>query len=404
MTQRIPPDIHRMLHEKPVKITYKAMPVREVLNNIWLQSDIALDLAFYSYFARDNDTAKLVLEINKSIDELLGQFILHTSLAYGRSREGGFAVLLAHYYASSMDTIVDSVKDIVYMLLTGYDILVSYENILYYTEGEVIAPYTLAEDVRVMDITDKYPLDVILVAKNGEWRIAPGLREKISRGSRIYLRGFKENVYRFFRDKGVEIAEKPLENREAEQLIKGIIELKEFTRLMVDLAHYSLTEANPGVIQEVEDLEVYVDWKHLQVLNTLRECFGRIDSSTHVGLTTMLKELEDIADASNTISHITMMIGETPGEYYDVFKKVFETIGETLRTITVEKEVELDKLTLWLRKYGGSVLAVKSGTEWIAHPLAKNILLKPGDKILLAHQAEFTDEVNTILSKISRTH
>jgi uncharacterized protein with PhoU and TrkA domain len=36
----------------------------------------------------------------------------------------------------------------------------------------------------------------------------------------------------------VEIAEKPLENREAEQLIKGIIELKEFTRLMVDLAHY----------------------------------------------------------------------------------------------------------------------------------------------------------------------
>jgi len=118
----------------------------------------------------------------------------------------------------------------------------------------------------------------------------------------------------------------------------------------------------------------------------------------------MLKELEDIADASNTISQITMMIGETPGEYYDVFKKVFETIGETLRTITVEKEVELDKLTLWLRKYGGSVLAVKSGTEWIAHPLAKNMMLKPGDKVLLAHQAEFTDEVNTILSKISRTH
>uniref|UniRef100_A0A7C2BLB3 Potassium transporter TrkA n=1 Tax=Thermosphaera aggregans TaxID=54254 RepID=A0A7C2BLB3_9CREN len=404
MSQRIPPDIHKLLHEKPTKITYKAKPVREVLNNIWLQSDIALDLAFYSYFSRDQDTAKLVLEINRSIDELLAQFILHTSLAYGRSREGSFAVLLAYYYASSMDTIVDSVKDIVYMLLTGYNTLVSYENILYYTDGEVIAPYTLTEDVKVVDITDKYPLDVILVAKDGKWRIAPGLSEKISKGSRIYLRGFKENVYRFLRDKGLETVEKPLEHKEAEQLVKGIIELKDFTRLMVDLAHYSLMEANPGVIQEVEDLEVYVDWKHLQVLNTLRECFGRIDSSTHVGLTTMLKELEDIADASNTISHITMMIGETPGEYYDVFKKVFETIGETLRTITVEKEVELDKLTLWLRKYGGSVLAVKSGSEWIAHPLAKNIVLKPGDKILLAHQAEFTDEVNTILSKISQSH
>ncbi|MGB9828149.1 MAG: potassium transporter TrkA, partial [Thermosphaera sp.] len=130
MSQRIPPDIHRLLHEKPIKITYRAKPVREVLNSIWLQSDIALDLAFYSYFARDQDTARLVLEINRSIDELLGQFILHTSLAYGRSREGGFAVLLAHYYASSMDAIVDSVKDIVYMLLTGYDTLVTYENIL----------------------------------------------------------------------------------------------------------------------------------------------------------------------------------------------------------------------------------------------------------------------------------
>jgi len=401
VSQRIPPDVHRLFHDKTVKITYQPKPVREVLNSIWLQSDIALDLAFYSYFSGDNDTAMRVLDINKSIDELIGQFIIHTSLAYGRSKEGSYAVLLAYYYASSMDTIVDSVKDIVYMLLTGYKTGIRQENILYYTEGEVIAPFELTEDVRVIDITDRYPVDVILVINERGWRIAPSLQETIPKGSRIYVRGFKENVYRFLRDKGVEVQEQPLHYREAEPLVKGIIELKEFTRLMVDLAHYTLMEANPGIIQEVEDLEVYVDWKHLQVLDALRECFGRIDSATHLGLTTLLKELEDVADASNTISHITQMLGEMPEDYSEVFRKVFETIGEALKTVTVKKEIHLDKLSLWLRKYGGSILAVKSGQEWIAHPLAKNLVLKPGDKIILAHQAEFADEVNTILSKIS---
>lgn len=396
VSKNLSPEQHRRLHSKFTKVKYKPLSVSNVLKTIWSLSDIGLDLAFYAYFSKDSEAAERVLDINKIIDENLAQFIMHTSLAYGRTREGAEASLLAFYYGSAVDTIVDSVKDIVYTLLIGYTPGVSYEEIAPLMDGEIVAKLVVEKPVKVLDLTDAYPVDIVLSIHAGKWMLAPGPDTIIPARSTIYVRGYRENVLRLLNDHGVPLQEK-LTGDELDQVLKRVIELKDYTRLMIDLAHYTLLEADPGVIEEVEDLEVYIDWRQLDTLNKLKEVSGKIDPDTFIGLSILLKELEDIADASNTISHIPSLLEELPEHYRDVFSKVFETVGERIKTVTLKREVSMDKVVAWLRKYGGMVLAVKIGDTWIAYPLAKNPALRPGDKLVIAYPTEFADEVGRLI-------
>ena len=390
------PEQHRRLHDKFTRVRYRPVSVASILKTIWSLSDISLDLAFYAYFSRDTEAAERVLDINRVIDDNLAQFIMHTALAYGRTREGAEASLLAFYYGSAIDTIVDSVKDIVYTLLVGYAPSLSYDEIALLMDGEIVAKLVLEKPVKVIELTDVYPVDVLLSVHAGKSMLAPSPETILPAKSTIYVRGYRENVIRMLNDHGATLQEKRLSG-ELEQVLKSIVELKDYTRLMIDLAHYTLLEPEPGVIGEVEDLEVYIDWRQLDALNKLKEAAGRINPDTFIGLSILFKELEDIADASNTIGHIPSLLEELPEEYSEVLAKIFETIGEKIRTVTVSRETSLDRVTVWLRKYGGTVLAVKTGDTWIAYPLARNPVLKPGDRLVIAYPAEFTEEVGQLL-------
>lgn len=246
---------------------------------------------------------------------------------------------------------------------------------------------------------ESYPVDILLSVHSGKWILAPQPELTLPKGSVIYVRGYRENVTRMLSELGITLPEKRMEEW-LDPVLKAIIELKDYTRLMIDLAHYTLLEPEPGVIDEVEDLEVYVDWRQLDALDKLKEASGRIDPDTFIGLSILFKEFEDIADASNTISHIPSLLREMPEEYKDIFSKVFESIGERVRTLTIHRGESLDKIAAWLRKYGGTVLAVKIGDTWLAYPLAKNPELKPGDKLVITYPVEFDEEVSSLLKTI----
>lgn len=399
MSGELSPEIHRMFHEKITRISYRPVSIKEILINIWRYTDAALDLAFYAYFSGDKDAAKKVLEINKIIDENIAQFIIHTSLAYSHSKKGADANLLAFFYGTSMDIIVDSLKDIAYMLLIGLEPKLTYEQLIGYSDGEVVEKIKVPREMKLIELTDKYPLDVLLYEHDGKWKIAPKPGDLLYKGATLYVRGYKEIVRRLLMERNADITDK-LPQPELEPLVKGIVEIKDYSRLMVDLAHYVLMEANPALIDEVEDLEIYIDWKHLEAMNTLKGSADKIDADTFLGIANILKELEDIADASNTISHIPSVLRELPEEYKELFSKIFESIGEKLTTMSVLKEMSLDRISSYLRKYGGTILAIKTNDGWIAYPLAKNPLLRPGDKIIIAYPYEFSDEVEALLSTL----
>ena len=392
------PSIHRKFHLKPSIIKYKPDTVRNILINIWKLTNISIDLAFYAYFSKDNDLALQILNLDKRISEYIGQFIIHNAMAYGRSKEGGYAGLLSFYYGSAIDTISDSVKDIVYTLLVGYTPKISYNQVLTYANGEVVTTLKAPKDLKVIELTDEYPVDVLLVVENNNYKFSPEPSERVKRNSVMYIRGFKEIVLRLLSDYGVEYKLEDVNVPGLDQVLKNLIYIKDCTVLMLDLAHYVLMVFNRELIEEVEDLEIQVDWMHMEIINLLSNIANRVDPSTFIGLITILKELEDIADASNTISHITSLEGEFPEEYKILFSNVFETIDEKVKSITVTKPTDLQTLEHYLRKYGGKVLAVKTRESWVAYPLARELLLNPGDKVIVVYQEEFAEEVEKLIS------
>ncbi|MEM1628170.1 MAG: potassium transporter TrkA [Desulfurococcaceae archaeon] len=394
---KLTPDIHRRFHIRPPLVKYKPDSVKNILDRIWRLTNISIDLAFYAYFARDHELALRILELDKTIVENIGQFVMHNSMAFRRSREGGYASLLSFYYSSAIDTISDSVKDIVYTLLIGYTPRLRYAQILPYIDGEIIAKLRVDRDLKVLELTDKYPVDIIVIVNGDRYKFAPRQDENVHKGSVLYVRGFKENVMRLLADHGVEYSFEDLEIPELEQVIKSIVNIKDCTILMLDLAHYVLMEHSPELMEEVEDLEIYIDWRHMETMDQLRSLANKIDPDTFMGLITLLKELEDIADASNTISYIPGLQEEFPEEYRELFSKIFESFGEKVKTVTISRDVNLGGLEHYLRKYGGTILAIRTRDTWIAYPFARDMALRPGDRVIIVYQEEFSDEIERLL-------
>ncbi|MEM0505301.1 MAG: hypothetical protein QXN19_05745 [Sulfolobales archaeon] len=391
------PEVHRKLHWKLPVVKYKPDSVRRILDSIWKLTNASIDLAFYAYFARDYELSMKILELDRIIGENIGHFVMHNAMAFGRSRKGGYANLLSFYYGSSIDTISDSVKDMVYTLLVGRLPRISYNQVVPYSDGEIVARVSVEEDFRVVDLTDRYPVDILAVVEDGSYKFMPRQDELVKKGSALYLRGFRENVLRLLTDYGIKYQLESLSINELEGVVKSLVSIKECTILLLDLAHYVLMERNPELKEEVDDLEIYIDHKHMEAVDLLKNASNALDPDTFIGLTTLLKELEDIADASNTIGNIPSLQEEFSEDYREIFSKVFESIGEKVKTVTITKQLNLNDLGYLLRKYGGGVLAVRSGKTWIAYPLAREISLTPGDKVIITYQEEFSEEVEALL-------
>jgi uncharacterized protein with PhoU and TrkA domain len=159
----------------------------------------------------------------------------------------------------------------------------------------------------------------------------------VKKNSTVYVRGFKEVVLRLLEDKRVEYEVEDIEAPKLEQVIKNLVDIKDCSILILDLAHYVLMEQNKELMDEVEDLEVHMDWIHMETLNKLNELIGEVDSGTFMGLISIIKEkeLEDIADAGASISRIIGLQEEFPEEYKELFKHVFESTAERVKTITI---------------------------------------------------------------------
>ncbi|MEM4879172.1 MAG: potassium transporter TrkA, partial [Desulfurococcaceae archaeon] len=88
---------------------------------------------------------------------------------------------------------------------------------------------------------------------------------------------------------------------------------------------------------------------------------------------------------------------EFPEEYRELFSKIFESFGEKVKTVTISRDVNLGGLEHYLRKYGGTILAIRTRDTWIAYPFARDMALRPGDRVIIVYQEEFSDEIERLL-------
>jgi len=152
----------------------------------------------------------------------------------------------------------------------------------------------------------------------------------------------------------------------SEQLVKKIVELKDTSELMLDLAYSALLLNSKELAKEVEELEEHVDDLHTEFeLLALSSGFSPEESKDFLGLIRLGVVTEAIADAAAQIAEVVLRELKP----HPILKMVIEEADETVTRVQVAENSPLVGKTLREaeipEKTGMWVLAIRRGNKWI---------------------------------------
>jgi len=167
-----------------------------------------------------------------------------------------------------------------------------------------------------------------------------------------------------------------------------VLEIKDKSELMVDLAYSSLIYDNRIIAKEVYDLEDLIDELHQHIQKETLELVDNQKLGVRDALAILrLAELgENIADAAQEIADVVLR----DVELHPILKMSIRESDQVFTRIQVEKESVLAGKTLGELKLasetGMTVIAMRHGNRWLYGP-TKNTRIDPGD-ILFAKGPE----------------
>jgi uncharacterized protein with PhoU and TrkA domain len=181
------------------------------------------------------------------------------------------------------------------------------------------------------------------------------------------------------------------------KIVKKLVELKDTSELMMDLAYSSLLLSSKELAEEVEALEDHMDDLHTEFeLLVLASGFKPEDSKDFLGLIRLGVVTENIADAAAEIAGVVLR-GLEP---HPILKDVIKEAEETVTRVQISKKSTLvDKS---LRKVnlpeetGMWVLAVRRGKKWIRPK--PSLTLKAGDFLIASGYAEGREDLKRLAS------
>jgi len=167
-----------------------------------------------------------------------------------------------------------------------------------------------------------------------------------------------------------------------------VLEIKDKSELMVDLAYSSLIYDNRTIAEEVYDLENLIDELHQNIQKETLELVDDQKLSVRDALAILrLAELgENIADAAQEIADVVLR----DVELHPILKMSIRESDQVFTRVQVEKESVLCGKTLGKLKLasetGMTVIAMRHGNRWLYGP-TKKTRIDPGD-ILFAKGPE----------------
>lgn len=167
-----------------------------------------------------------------------------------------------------------------------------------------------------------------------------------------------------------------------------VLEIKDKSELMVDLAYSSLIYDNRTIAEEVYDLENLIDELHQNIQHETLQLVDDQKLSVRDALAILrLAELgENIADAAQEIADVVLR----DVELHPILKMSIRESDQVFTRVEVEKESILCGKTLGELKLasetGMTVIAMRHGNRWLYGP-TKNTRIDPGD-ILFAKGPE----------------
>jgi uncharacterized protein with PhoU and TrkA domain len=176
------------------------------------------------------------------------------------------------------------------------------------------------------------------------------------------------------------------------KIVNQLVELKDTSELMLDLAYSSLLLNSRELAEEVQELENHIDDLHTDFeLLVLSSGFEPEESKDFLGLIQLGIVTENIADGASEIAEVVLR-GLEP---HPVLKLMIEEAEETVTRVRISKKSSLTGRTLrechLPEETGMWVLAVRRGKKWLRPKPGTTI--KSGDVLIASGYAEGEEDL-----------
>jgi len=181
------------------------------------------------------------------------------------------------------------------------------------------------------------------------------------------------------------------------KITNKLVELKDTSELMMDLAYSSVLLNSKELAEEVQELEERVDSLHTEFeLLVLSSGFKSEESKDFLGLIRLGGVAERIADAAAEISEVVLR-GLKP---HPVLKLVIEEAEETVTRVQVANKSSLIDRRLrdvqLPEETGMWVLVIRRGKKWLRPQ--PNTIIKAGDVLIASGYTEGEEDLTKLAS------
>jgi uncharacterized protein with PhoU and TrkA domain len=183
-----------------------------------------------------------------------------------------------------------------------------------------------------------------------------------------------------------------------EEIVERLVELKDTSELMIDLAYSSLLLNNRELAEEVQRLEEHMDKLHTDFeLLVLQSEFKKEEAKGFLGLIRLGVATEKIADAAAQVSYVVLR-GIEP---HPVLKLSIKEAEETVAFVPVAKGSPLVYKTLEEARIpeetGMWVLAIRRGTRYVRpKPDSK---IEAGDVLIASGYSEGVEDLKKLSTR-----
>ncbi len=390
-------ELHRKLHFKPEPLKYKPVPVSKALGEMNSYVNVAVDLGTYSFLAGERSIAKHIIELEHMLDSTAYQILVHVALTVGHDVDNALGSIPLYVYVAGIDKITDSLKDLAYLSLMGYSPKKEIYNYFIYL-SDVVTSKINGKDLEgktVGWINEEYAVESIAVLRGGKWILMPNEKLKITSSDKIYVTGVKENINELLHDLRLPelVGEKP--PADIMPILSDIDSMIDIVKLLNDLVHYQLKAQDPSMVEEVMEIEMFVDTLRLRVSERIVDT-PKFDNKDRYSLLMLVTRLEDITDAM-TYS-LTLPAKDI---YRDVLSRIVESSMEKVRSYKLATTIRVKDLQEQLEDLGASILAIKKSGEWVAvtpYNLSRLIADKD-DSVLLMYPRILEDDIMEFMKK-----
>ena len=184
-----------------------------------------------------------------------------------------------------------------------------------------------------------------------------------------------------------------------QKVIDMLVELKDTSELMMDLAYSSILFNSKELAQEVQMLEERMDNLHTEFeLLVLARCIQPEESKHFLGLIRLGVVTEKIADAAAQIANVVLR----GLKLHPVLKLAIEEAEETVTLVHVSKKSALVSKSLRQAQIqeetGMWVLAVRRGDKWIRPK--PDTVIEAGDVLIASGYAEGEEDLKKLASDV----